>query len=72
MMKVDYTRVSSIDSSQDTGLDTQIQIVKRHRCERISAESQSRYINRKETSREFYIKLIKNITNLNILALFIQ
>ena len=40
-MKVGYPRVSSIDGSQETGLNTQIQILKRHGCERIFAESQS-------------------------------
>ncbi len=40
-MKVAYVRVSSIDGSQDTGLDTLIQILKRHGCERIFAESHS-------------------------------
>ena len=40
-MKVAYARVSSIDDSQDTGLDTQIQILKRHGCETIFAESHS-------------------------------
>ena len=39
-MKVGYARVSSIDGSQETGLDTQIQILKRHGCERIFSESQ--------------------------------
>ena len=40
-MKVGYTRVSSIDSSQETVLYTQIEILKRHGFERIFAESQS-------------------------------
>ena len=40
-MKVGYARVSSIDGSQDTGLDTQIEILKRHGVERIFSESQS-------------------------------
>ena len=40
-MKVGYARVSSIDGSQETGLDTQIEILKRHGCERIFSESQS-------------------------------
>ena len=40
-MKVGYARVSSIDGSQDTGLDTQIELLKRHGCERIFSESQS-------------------------------
>ena len=40
-MKVGYARVSSIDGSQETGLDTQIELLKRHGCERIFSESQS-------------------------------
>ena len=40
-MKVAYARVCSFDSSQDTGLNTQIQILKRHCFERIFAESHS-------------------------------
>tara|TARA_B100001287_G_C22505768_1_gene445827 strand:- start:509 stop:703 length:195 start_codon:yes stop_codon:yes gene_type:complete len=40
-MKVGYARVSSIDGSQDTGLDTQIEIFKRHGVERIFSESHS-------------------------------
>ena len=40
-MKVGYARVSSIDGSQETGLETQIEILKRHGCERIFSESQS-------------------------------
>ena len=40
-MKVGYAIVSSIDDSQETALDTQIEILKRHGCERIFAESQS-------------------------------
>ena len=33
--------MSSIDGSQETGLDTQIEILKRHGCEKIFSESQS-------------------------------
>ena len=40
-MKVGYARTSSIDGSQRTGLETQIEILKRHGCERIFAEEQS-------------------------------
>ena len=40
-MKVGYARVSSIDNSQQTGLETQIEILKRHGVERIFSESQS-------------------------------
>ena len=40
-MKVGYARVSSIDNSQQTGLETQIEILTRHGCERIFSESQS-------------------------------
>ena len=40
-MKVGYAKVSSIDGSQEIGLDTQIKILKRHGFERIFAESQS-------------------------------
>ena len=40
-MKVGYARVSSIDGSQDTGLDTQIEILKRYGVGRIFSESQS-------------------------------
>ena len=40
-MKVGYARVSSIDGIQDTGLDTQIEILKRHGVDRIFSESQS-------------------------------
>ena len=40
-MKVGYAIVSSIDDSQETALDTQIEILKRHGYERIFAESQS-------------------------------
>ena len=40
-MKVGYSIVSSIDDSQETALDTQIEILKRNGCERIFAESQS-------------------------------
>ena len=40
-MKVGYARVSSIDGSQDTGLETQIEILKRHGVERIFSESKS-------------------------------
>ena len=39
-MKVDFARVSSITSSQDTDLDIQIQILKRY-VECIFTESQS-------------------------------
>ena len=42
-MKVGYARVSSIDGSQDTGLDTQIEILKRNGVERIFSESQRVY-----------------------------
>ncbi len=38
-MKAGYARVSSIDVSQDTGIDNQI--LKRQGCERIFTESQS-------------------------------
>ena len=40
-MKVGYARVSSIDGSQETGLDTQIELLKRNGVERIFSESQS-------------------------------
>ena len=40
-MKVGYARTSSIDGSQRTGLETQIEILKRHGCERIFAEEKS-------------------------------
>ena len=40
-MKVGYARASSIDGSQRTGLETQIEILKRHGCERIFAEEHS-------------------------------
>ena len=40
-MKVGYARTSCIDGSQRTGLETQIEILKRHGCERIFAEEQS-------------------------------
>ena len=39
-MKVAYSRVSS-ERGQETGLETQIEILKRHGCERIFAEEQS-------------------------------
>ena len=38
-MKVGYARVSSIDGSQETGLDTQVEILKRHGVERIFSYS---------------------------------
>ncbi len=40
-MKVGYARVSSIDGSQETGLETQIEILKKNGCEKIFSESQS-------------------------------
>ena len=40
-MKVGYARVSSIDGSQESGLQTQIQILKDNGCEKIFSESQS-------------------------------
>ena len=40
-MKVGYGRVSSIDGSQESGLLTQIQILKDNGCEKIFSESQS-------------------------------
>ena len=40
-MKVGYARSSDIHGSQRTGLETQIEILKRHGCERIFAEEQS-------------------------------
>ena len=40
-MKVGYARVSSIDGSQESGLLTQIQILKDNGCEKIFSESQS-------------------------------
>ena len=40
-MKVGYARVSSIDGSQESGLMTQIQILKDYGCEKIFSESQS-------------------------------
>ena len=40
-MKVGYVRVSIIDGSQETGLENQIEILKRHGVERIFSESQS-------------------------------
>ena len=41
IMKGGYARVSSIDGSQETGLETQIEILKRHGVARIFSESQS-------------------------------
>tara|TARA_B100000212_G_scaffold8780_1_gene6552 strand:- start:41 stop:187 length:147 start_codon:yes stop_codon:yes gene_type:complete len=40
-MKVGYVIVNSIDDSQETALDTQIEILKRNVCEGTFAESQS-------------------------------
>ena len=40
-MKVGYARSSDVNGSQRTGLETQIEILKRHGCERIFAEEQS-------------------------------
>ena len=40
-MKVGYARVSSIDGSQESGLQTQIQMLKDYGCEKIFSESQS-------------------------------
>ena len=40
-MKVGYARVSSIDGSQESGLETQIEILKKHGCQKIFSESQS-------------------------------
>ena len=37
-MKVGYARVSSVDGSQETGLDTQVQILKKNGCEKIFKE----------------------------------
>ena len=54
-MKVGYARVSSIDGSQDTGLETQIEILKRHDVERIFSESKS------GTSTEMNIKSIDRL-----------
>ena len=34
-MKVGYARVSSIDGSQESGLLTQIQMLKRYGCEKV-------------------------------------
>ena len=40
-MKVGYARVSSVDGSQETGLDTQVQILKKNGCEKIFKEMKS-------------------------------
>ena len=40
-MKVGYARVSSIDGSQESGLQTQIQMLQDYGCEKIFSESQS-------------------------------
>ena len=40
-MKIGYARVSSIDDSQRSGLETQVEILKRNGCEKIFSESQS-------------------------------
>jgi len=40
-IKVVYARLSRIDRSQETGLDTQIKILKRQGVESIFSESQS-------------------------------
>ena len=40
-MKVGYARVSSVDGSQLTGLETQVQILKDYGCEKIFTEQKS-------------------------------
>ena len=40
-MKVGYARISSIDGSQESGLETQVEILKRHGVESIFSESKS-------------------------------
>ena len=40
-MKVGYARVSSVDGSQETGLDTQVQLLKKNGCDKIFTEQKS-------------------------------
>ena len=40
-MKVGYARVSSVDGSQESGLDTQVQILEKNGCEKIFKEQKS-------------------------------
>ena len=59
ILKVGYERVSSINGSQETGLNTQIQILKRHGCERIFAESQSGTSTDKKLKLKEYLEFIQ-------------
>ena len=40
-MRVGYARVSSVDGSQETGLDTQVQLLKKNGCDKIFTEQKS-------------------------------
>ncbi len=40
-MKLGYARVSSVDGSQETGLDTQVQLLKKNGCDKIFTEQKS-------------------------------
>ena len=58
-MKVSYARVSSIDNSQQTGLEIRIEIIKRDGCEKIFTEAQSGTSTDKRLKLKEYLEFVR-------------